>query len=150
MAPSTVWAAWQPFENGYMGWRSDTDGVYILNFRGGGIVNAGQWQETPDEWRWPTTEPASAALSPPAGLFEPVRGFGWLWRTHLGGPDSQIGWATDNEKGFCVTIQSFEQGILFRSDTVEFCKDESFNWATHPSFTPLLFALYGDGTWRRY
>jgi hypothetical protein len=89
-------------------------------------------------------------MSPPPRLHEPVRGFGWLWRQYLGGPSGELGWARDHEKGFCARVQPFELGVVLKSDTVEFCRDELFNWAREPSFVPLIFSVRSDGTWRRY
>jgi serine/threonine protein kinase len=143
-----TWAAWQPFERGYMLWRSDTDHVYILHLQDGSDLYAGTWQLRTE--KWDGSNPDGVGLSPPPGLHEPVRGFGWLWRTYLGGPGSQLGWAREEEKGFCANFQPFDAGLIFGSSTVAYCQDQLYNWATHPSFIPLLFALYGDGTWRRY
>jgi hypothetical protein len=145
---SIIWAAWEPFERGYMLWRSDTDSVYVLQMQDGSNLFAGTWQLRTE--KWDGSNPDGVGLSPPPGLHEPVRGFGWLWRTYLGGPGSQVGWAREEEKGFCANMQPFESGLVFGSSTVTYCQDEFFNWATHPSFTPLLFALYDDGTWRRH
>jgi hypothetical protein len=141
---NTVWAAWEAFERGSLWWRNDTDQVYVLSQQGE------VWQETPAAWRWDGSDPNGVGLSPPPGLLEPVRGFGYLWRNYLGGADGQLGWATQEERGFCATIQHFESGLMFRSNTVEFCEDRLFNWATHPSFLPLLFGLYGNGTWQQH
>jgi hypothetical protein len=106
--------------------------------------------ETPPdpEWEWDGSNPEGVGMSPPPGLHEPKLGFGWLWRTHLGGPDGKLGWALEEEKGICINIQRFERGLIFRS-TKETCTEE-FNWATHPGFEPILFSLYEDGTWWRY
>ncbi|MEJ2736342.1 MAG: serine/threonine-protein kinase [Anaerolineae bacterium] len=145
-ASAIVWAAWEPFEHGYMLWRSDTDNVYVFSLQDGTNLSTGTWQLRTETW--PGDE--GGGLSPPPGLYEPVRGFGWLWRTYLGGPDGALGWAREDEKGFCANIQPFESGLIFGSSTVTYCQDQLYNWATHPSFTPLLFALYGDGIWRRY
>ena len=78
--------------------------------------------------------------------------FGRLWRTYLGGPHSEIGWALEEEKGFCANIQSFERGFIFRDSTVRSCLDERLNESrtTHPNFAPLFWAVYGDETWRPY
>lgn len=107
----------------------------------------GDWEAILD--KWDGTE-GSIGVPPPPGLYEPRRGFGWVWRTFLAGPTGSLGWATAEEKGFCAKVQPFERGTLLHSNTVEFCEDELFNWAREPSFSPLFFALYGDGTWRRY
>jgi hypothetical protein len=150
-APSKItWAAWEAFERGYMVWRSDTDRVYVFFFAGGSNPGTGEYLETPDEWRWDGSNPDGVGLSPPPGLYEPVRGFGYAWREFLGGPDGRLGWAREEEKGFCANIQPFERGLLLHSNKVEFCEDRQFNWAREPSFAPLFFALYGDGIWRRF
>ncbi len=150
-----TWAAWQSFEGGYMLWRSDTDEVYILYLQDN--KSTGRWKKTPPEWKWDGSNPDGVGMSPPPGLYEPKRGFGWLWRTHLAGPYGLLGWALEEEKGFCAIIQPFERGFVFRGGTVDSCLDELVNEprTTHPDFAPLLFAMYEyhprrDGTWRRY
>ena len=145
---SITWAAWEPFQRGHMFWRDDTNRVYVLHFGGGTNSSAGDWQQILDEWDG--SNPDGVGMSPPAGLYEPVRGFGWVWRTYLGGPGGQMGWATDIEKGFCAKIQPFEQGLLLHSNTVEFCLDNNYNYAREPGFPTLFFGLYGDGSWQRY
>ncbi len=147
---SVIWAAWEPFERGYMLWRSDLDHIYAFFFQNGTNLTRGSYQTGGDAWKWDGSYPDGTGLTPPAGLLEPVRGFGYVWRNFLGGPSGDIGWATDEEKGFCVRIQPFEQGLMFRSDTVTYCEDEYYNWATHPSFVPLYFSLSGDGNWWRH
>ncbi|HSJ54071.1 MAG TPA: hypothetical protein VLC52_10050, partial [Anaerolineae bacterium] len=118
-------------------------------YQGGTNSSAGQWTELLEQWDG-VTDPDGVGLTPPPGLFEPKRGFGWLWRTELGGPSSQLGWAREEEKGFCAKVQPTENGLLLHSSRVEFCEDQLYNWANDPSFAPLSFAFYGDGTWRRY
>jgi Tol biopolymer transport system component len=147
---SVTWSAWEPFQGGYMLWRNDTDGTHVLYLHDSGDRSAGYWEQMPEEWKWDLSNPDGIGMTPPAGLHEPKRGFGWLWRTHLGGPDSSLGWAEDEEKGFCATIQPFDAGLIFQSSTMPACEDDLYNWAIHPSFVPLLFALYEDGTWQRY
>jgi len=147
-ASSITWAAWEAFERGAMFWRQDTDTVRVLYYQGGTNSSAGQWTEILQPWDG--SDPEGVGLTPPPGLFEPKRGFGWVWRTMIGGPDGQLGWAREEEKGFCAKVQPLENGLLFHSSGVEYCQDELYNWATNPSFAPLSFAFYGNGTWRRY
>jgi hypothetical protein len=130
-----------------MFWRNDTDRSYILYLQGGSDLFAGQWQSP--GLKWDGSNPDGVGMSPPKGLYEPKRGFGWLWRTYLGGSNSQLGWAKEEEKGFCAKIQPFEKGFIFRSSTVPYCQEQLYNWATNPVFVPLFFAIYGDNTWRR-
>ncbi|HSJ52407.1 MAG TPA: hypothetical protein VLC52_01565, partial [Anaerolineae bacterium] len=126
----------------------DTDSIRVLYFQGGSNPTAGQWVERSE--KWDGSDPDGVGLSPPPGLFEPKRGFGWMWRTYLGGQAGQLGWAREEEKGFCAKVQPFESGLLLHSSTVEHCQDQLYNWATHPSFVPLFFAFYQDGTWQKY
>lgn len=149
-APASItWAAWQPFERGHMLWRDDVDLVNVLHFKNGTDVSTGDWQLIEDDWDG--SNPEGIGLSPPPGLYEPIRGFGWVWRTFLDGPSSKVGWAREEEKGFCAKTQPFQQGLIVHSSTVEFCHpDNLYNHATSPSFSPLFFALYESGNWRRY
>jgi hypothetical protein len=73
------------------------------------------WQTNP-VWKWDGSNPDGIGLSPPPGLVEPKRGFGWLWRTHLGREDGPLGWAFDREYGFDNVGQSqnFEEGVIFK------------------------------------
>ena len=48
-----------------------------------------------------------------AGLYEPNRGFGKVWREN---PDirAQIGWAFENERATTMSYQVFERGRVLR------------------------------------
>ncbi|MHB0874526.1 MAG: serine/threonine-protein kinase [Anaerolineae bacterium] len=141
LAPSTIaWSAWQSFQSGAMLWHSDTNTVSIL-------FGSGSYSEVNEPWDESTPNPSRG--DPPAGLYAPVRGFGFLWGTY----DyvyTGLGWATDEEKGFCALVQRFDGGYLLRSSTVEFCQDSLFNWARDPSFVPVAIRVLGDGTWQGY
>ncbi|MCD6519902.1 MAG: hypothetical protein J7M05_08275 [Anaerolineae bacterium] len=134
-----LWAAWQPFENGYMLWRSDVRQILVF-------YADGTWANFPD--RWQEGMPIPSRGNPPPGRVAPVRGFGLVWGSHEE-VAKRLGWALEEEKGFCATVQSFQRGFIFRSNRVRYCLDELYNWATHPSFKPLFFAVYGDGGWQR-
>ncbi len=50
------------------------------------------------------------------GLFQPLRGFGWIW-CHNQTIHDRLGWAVDIERAFSPgidLIQGFENGIIFR------------------------------------
>jgi hypothetical protein len=146
-----IWAAWEPFQRGNMFWRSDLDWTYALHQRNGTDTAFGDWSTGKDAWKWDESFPDGRGLTPPPGLLEPIRGFGYAWYNFLGGPDSALGWATSQEKGFCANLQRFESGVIFHSSTVQYCQDEMYNWAAaDPSFTSLFFTLYADGTWERH
>lgn len=139
---NVTWAAWQPFERGYMLWRSDTRRVIAF-------YADGTWAEFLDQWT--EGSPIPSRGNPPPGLLAPVRGFGFIWGTY-DEVANRLGWALEEEKGFCANIQSFERGFVSRDSTVRSCLDEMLNEprTTHPNFAPLFCAVYGDGTWRRY
>ncbi|GEM_PF-1800064 len=100
----SVFMASQPFQRGRMLWRSDTRTIYVL-------FQDGTWQAFADTWQegQPTQDPT---LVPPAGLYQPIRGFGRLWREELGGPDAAIGWATAPESGRSGRVQRWTRGLL--------------------------------------
>ncbi len=54
-------------------------------------------------------DPETTGLTPPAGLLEPKRGFGKVWRNHLEVRGS-LGWAIDSEQGSSATMQVFDHG----------------------------------------
>lgn len=103
-APQVVFMADQPFQRGRMIWRSDTREILVLH-------QDGTWQVFPDTFE--EGEPESdPSLTPPEGLYQPIRGFGKVWREQLGGPDAAIGWATAPESGRSGRIQAWTGGIL--------------------------------------
>ena len=104
------------FEGGHMFWRSDTDEVYIVfdRQRNGVELNGGGWRL--HTIPWDGSHPDGVGMSPPPGKVEPRRGFGWVWRNYLGGPDGPMGWALDKEYGFddLALAQPFEYGVILR------------------------------------
>jgi len=62
------------------------------------LYQDGSYQAYRDSWSKgdPETDPA---ISPPAGMVRPVRGFGKVWREEPGVGDG-LGWATASEQGF--------------------------------------------------
>ena len=85
-------AAEQRFEHGFMIWLKDVGGGTILVFHEDGRVNqfADTWQ--PDQ---PESDPT---ITPPGGMYQPVRGFGKVWRENNLG--EALGWAIEEEVGF--------------------------------------------------
>lgn len=107
----TTSAAWQPFETGLMLWRQDTNLIYILttnrtNFMG-------------DTWRQDIDPAFDSTIQPPADLFQPVRGFGKIWREQPAIREA-LGWATAEEQGFSAIIQPFTNGLAWRDEAGEF------------------------------
>lgn len=137
MASLVSWAAWEPFERGSMLWLKYNDALYLT-------YDNGAWQELPDRWDEQSVPP-SRGQSPP-GLRAPVRGFGWLWGTN-DDVFRRLGWAREDEKGICVSVQFFERGLIYRTVRAN-CGD--YNHATDPGFGQLFYSFYGDETWRRF
>ena len=118
-----VWAAEELFQNGSMFWRQDQKYIYVL-------YNAGNWQGYDDTWT--SAEPEWDALTvPPAGYYQPKRGFGKVWRDQPG-VRTVLGWATTEERGLTASMQPFEGGLMIWSNTRG------------------IFVLYNDGTWEHY
>ncbi len=126
-----LWCAGQRFEKGLMIWVDQLreDRIYVLIY--GVNENSGVWQQYVDTWR--EGDPESGGLAPPAGLFEPIRGFGRLWREELGGADAPVGWALTPEQGYVGNLQPFEHGVML--------------------WNPLdgaVYVLWEDGNWTAY
>jgi hypothetical protein len=93
-------AAEQPFEHGFMIWFEATDAIYVFDWDG-------RWQQFEDTFVEGQLE-YDPAFVPPAGLYQPVRGFGKVWREQ---PDvrDQLGWALGRELAFDSAIQWQEE-----------------------------------------
>ncbi len=118
-----VWSAEEVFQTGYMFWRADNTQIYVLK-------NTGTWQAYPDTWT--AAEPEwDPAIVPPAGYYQPKRGFGKIWREQPG-VRTGLGWATTEERGFTGSVQAFSGGLMF--------------WSNLRG----TYVLYNDGTWQKY
>jgi hypothetical protein len=113
-APYTVKLVAQPFQTGFMFWR-ETREIYIVS-------TAGLQKGAPTDsfWRvsdnWNESIPASdPALVAPAGLFQPVRGFGYVWRSNAAIRNS-LGWALAGEQPYDSTWQNFERGWMMTTN----------------------------------
>lgn len=93
----------QSFERGVMFWRGDSRQIYAL-------ASNGQYWQTPDTWD-ESMPPNDPAFSPPAGLLQPVRGFGFVWRNNPAIRDA-LGWATMQESQYSSFWQDFERGAM--------------------------------------
>ena len=100
-------AAAERFERGRMIWRENNDMIYVLNDNGDWAVYADIYVEG---------APEPDGFQPPAGLHTPVRGFGAIWRTKLGGTSARIGWATQDEYAAPALFQDFEKGLMLEME----------------------------------
>jgi len=116
-------SAEEPFERGYMFWRSDLRHIYVL-------YDGGTWQGFVDTWE-PGQPEYDPGIVPPAGYYQPVRGFGKVWREQPGVRE-RLGWATAPERSFTASVQPFERGWMLWSDLRG------------------IYVLYSDGAWEHY
>ncbi len=127
-------AAHQRFQGGYMFWRGDTRTIYV--FIGGPDDQYGVWKQYPDTWQEGDPTPVPVG-TPPAGYYEPVRGFGKLWHS-----DESIrlalGWALEPEWNVTGAWQNFEHGQAL--------------WVAAPvtGGQPTIYFMYSDGMWERF
>jgi hypothetical protein len=105
--PQISAAAEQPFEQGFMVWLENTNSIYAFSWDG-------QWQLFEDTFTegQPENDPS---IVPPDGRFQPIRGFGKVWREN---PElrRQFGWALSPELAFQSTLQEQEEvddAVLF-------------------------------------
>jgi len=135
--PHYTWAAWQSFEHGAMLWREDNGLIYTLA--------DGSWQSTSDNWQGEET--ASPYGAPPNGRFAPERGIGFVW-TRNAPVFSQLGWATDTERGTCMVVQPFRTGELLRSVGYG-CDNGLYSHGQEPNFTLQFLTLYSAYSYTR-
>lgn len=94
--PAASAAAEQPFEGGVMIWLEATDSIYVF-------YDDQRWQRLDDTWseELPESDPN---LVPPEGRFQPIRGFGKVWREQ---PEirQRLGWALGVELAFGSLLQ---------------------------------------------
>jgi hypothetical protein len=108
--PFTLQLVVQPFEHGYMIWR-DTKEIYVVS-----TTATSSGAPSDSFWRvadtWNDTIPASdASIQAPGGKLQPVRGFGFVWRSNAN-VRNVLGWATANEQPFQATWQNFDRGWM--------------------------------------
>lgn len=110
LSSNSVASAYQPFQNGVMIWVASLGAqpqaaIYAL-------YNNGTYQRFNDTWI-EGVDPDSSGASPPAGLLEPVRGFGKVWRENASARDT-LGWATSGESGGTAQVLAFDRGEMVR------------------------------------
>lgn len=113
------YAVIQPFEHGQMIWVEETDNFYVM-FNAGAFPNTGRQaylSYTNIQLRPGASVDNRVGEPAPAGLYEPVNGFGLIWRNEIEGADlafvrPSLGWATKPEEGFNTQIQSDQLSIF--------------------------------------
>ncbi len=93
----------QLFEHGQMIWRQDRRQIYAS-------YDDGTWEVFEDTWE-EGDPPFDPGLTPPAGMNQPLRQLGKVWREQPRVRE-RLGWATSDEIAFEGVFQSFERGEL--------------------------------------
>jgi hypothetical protein len=97
-----------------MFWRS-TKEIYVLSTAGlhNGATTDTFWRVV-DSWTeaLPASDPAQV---PPAGLLQPVRGFGYVWRNNPT-MHNTLGWALATEQPYDAVWQDFEHGWMMTNN----------------------------------
>jgi hypothetical protein len=96
-------AARQEFVRGTMIWRGDIGTIYVIG-------RDGRWEAYADTFAEGEPE-LDPSLVPPTGLYQPIRGFGKLWRSNQEVRE-RMGWALSKEQGYNGFVQEFERGLL--------------------------------------
>lgn len=92
-------AAQQQFERGIMLWNG-TDGLIYVLFDD---EQHSKWHVTADQWE-EGDAPSDPEIVPPSGFYQPVRGFGLVWREHASVRE-RLGWAVAPEEGYRGAVQ---------------------------------------------
>jgi hypothetical protein len=111
----------QAYQGGAMLLRNDTHQVLVL------VRSTSRWLGFASTWRPGEVLPPAAGRPP--GTWEPLRGFGKVWREQPA-VKSQLGWPVFEERNAAGAVQSFDNGTLIRT---------AFGVA---------YALFHDGTWQ--
>ena len=128
--------AFEQFQNGMMVW-IDVQDVYNPIHTVLVLYKDGTFARFDDTWTedQPIDDPL---ITPPTGLYQPVRGFGKVWRE---APDvrDRLGWATAPEQGSDGAYQRFNYGTMILNNA------QNEIWVFYGD-------LYwqGSGTWDEY
>jgi hypothetical protein len=101
-------AAYQAFGGGYMIWLEGPRTIYVL-------YADDRYESYADDFREGDPE-SDSSITPPAGLLQPIRGFGLVWRTYPAVRDG-LGWALAPEEGFQGWSQSYSGSGMHNSGT---------------------------------
>ena len=104
-AATTSPAAAQRFERGLMIWLAQPDRFYVFYDETPQVF---QWTDAPYRFNPGASPDNRVGVAPPTGLFEPVSGFGQLWRgefQEIESLRSRLGWARAPEFSFTAHYQ---------------------------------------------
>lgn len=107
-APMTFKAAAQRFERGRMLWLDGLDVFYAFLYGNPQVRQPFVQVTGPLRLKPGGSWDNRLGLTPPPGLFEPISGFGLVWRGEVEGSPAlreQLGWAVEPEFGFETQVQ---------------------------------------------
>jgi hypothetical protein len=136
-----IQVAEQVFEHGRMMWIQPRSQIWVMIDDGNGEGKWTVYQDTYEDGE-PESDPT---LTIPAGRFEPLRGFGKLWRENPSVQDG-LGWGTTPEFGYVSNYEYHPGGTVNAQN----------QYVPAPGYH-ILFSLYQekfqfnetDGTWKR-
>jgi hypothetical protein len=122
---ATSYAVGQYFEHGFMIWTEEPDSFYVFyEVQDAEGFQTFDWVLDPQSMLKPGASPDNrVGEQPPTGLFEPVSGFGMVWRGEVNGIRSDVrerlGWATEPEFAFesarqCMTLSLMDYSVCFQ------------------------------------
>ncbi len=136
-----IQVAEEVFEHGRMFWIQPRQQIWVMFDSGQG---SGQWQVYDNTYQdgEPETDPS---IVPPDGKYQPVRGFGKLWRTNPEIKD-KLGFGLTPEFGYVSNYEYHPGGTV----------DAQGTWVSGPGYH-ILFSLYNekfqfnetDSTWKK-
>ena len=107
-------AAAQHFERGLMIWVKQPDRFYIF-YNGNEKTRVFDWIIGPYSFKPGASVNNSVGETPPPGYYEPVSGFGQVWRGEVEGVQGvrqRLGWATEPEFGYNTAYQCETPAVL--------------------------------------
>jgi hypothetical protein len=136
--PNSTQGVYQTFQNGYMVWVQNQDAIYILY----GDANQPRWQVFRDYFEEGMSEVVGEFLTAPsAGVWQPRRGFGLIWRNNQTIRD-RLGWATmEWEQPYSASVQTARDGAIFLSQpasSVFMLMPNGIHWEQYSGQMPAL------------
>ena len=114
--PQVTGAAIQWYEHGFMIWIKATGSLYVLYDQSGQHMS-GTMAIYADTWKdgMPETDPN---IVPPAGMYQPTRGGGLLWRTNAQ-VRAGLGWGIDVPHGYTMLFHQIGNKTWFNGLTYD-------------------------------
>ncbi len=136
-----IQVAEQVFERGRMFWIQPVEQIWVLIDNGSG---SGPWMVFPDNFADGEME-SDPSIVPPAGQFQPTRGFGKLWRENQE-VRNPLGFGLTPEFGYVSSYEYHPGGQV----------NAQGQWQSAPGYH-ILYSLYNekfqfneiDGTWQK-